>query len=281
MLLGAHMSIAKAPYLAITRGKKIDSETIQIFVKSNRRWNAKPMSQKKIDEFIETRKKSNINPIFSHNTYLVNLASTDEKTLQKSIKCFRYEILTSEKLGLEYIVMHPGSHLGDGEEKGIKKISSNLRKLILDTEEAKIKILIETTAGQGTNIGYKFDQIKKILDQVDVEERTGVCLDTCHIFASGYDFRTEKDYNKMIDELNSLFGLEQISAVHLNDSVGELGSRLDRHEHIGKGKIGLDGFKNFLLDKRFENIPGVLETPKSKDLSMDKRNIDILRSLEE
>ncbi|TFF89200.1 MAG: deoxyribonuclease IV [Promethearchaeota archaeon] len=281
MLLGAHMSIAKGPHLAITRGESAGCEAIQIFVKSNRRWSAKPMAQKKIDKFIETRKTHDINPIFAHNTYLVNLASPDEETLQKSIDCFLYEIKTSEQLGLEYIVMHPGSHVGTGEEKAIQQIAANIRNLLLKTENQKIRILIETVAGQGTNIGYKFQQINDILGLINIPERTGVCLDTCHIFAAGYDFRTEKAYENMIDEANSLFGVDQIYAIHLNDSKGELGSKLDRHKHIGKGKIGLDGFKNFVLDKRFENIPGVLETPKSKDMSMDKVNLSILRSLME
>jgi deoxyribonuclease-4 len=278
MLLGAHMSIAKNPALAITRGESVGCETIQIFVKSNRRWSAKPMSKEKIEKFIKTRKEHDINPIFSHNTYLVNLASPDEETLQKSMECFLYEIKTSEQLKLEYIVMHPGSHLDTGLEKGIKKIGENIRELILKTEGFKIKILIETMAGQGTNIGYKFEHIGEIMDIIDIPERVGICFDTCHSYAAGYDFRSEKSYEKMIEEFDSILGLDNLYVVHLNDSVGALQSHLDRHEHIGQGEIGLEGFRNFILDERFDKIPGVLETPKDKDMTMDKKNLEVLRS---
>jgi len=273
------MSIGKGPHSAIERARDLGCETIQIFVKSNRRWDAKPMDPKKINKFKEVRAQNNINPIFAHNTYLVNLASNDEETLKKSINCFLYEIKTSEELGLDYIIMHPGSHKGIGEEKGIERIAKNIRDLLLQTENAKIKILLETTAGQGTNLGYTFNHIQKIIELIDYPERIGICLDTCHIFAAGYDFRSEKDYEKVINELDSLIGLDKLFVIHLNDSAGDLGSRIDRHEHIGMGKIGLNGFKNFLNDKRFKNIPGILETPKDKEGKMDITNLKTLRSL--
>ncbi|MHA1269231.1 MAG: deoxyribonuclease IV [Candidatus Helarchaeota archaeon] len=279
MLLGAHMSIAKEIYLAIERGVNIGCETIQIFVKNNRRWDAAPIPLERINKFKETRIKNKINPILSHNTYLVNLATTKEEILEKSLNCLLYEIRTSEELGLEYIVMHPGSHLDIGEDKGIEIISKNIRNLIYETEGFKIKILLETMAGQGTNIGYKFDQIKSMIELIDYPDRIGVCFDTCHSFAAGYDFRTEKEYEKMIDEFNSIIGLENLLVIHLNDSAFNLGSKKDRHEHIGMGKIGLDGFRNFINDKRFKNIPGILETPKDKEMKMDIRNLEILRSL--
>ncbi len=273
------MSIAKAPHFAIERGLDIGCESIQIFVKSNRRWDAKELEAEKIEKFKDIRKKHNINPIFAHNTYLVNLASTNEETLRKSLNCFLYEIRTAEALELEYIVMHPGSHMGAGEENGIKMIGENVRKLLLETEGYKIKILLETMAGQGTNLGYKFEQLKQMMDIIDYPDRVGICFDTCHAFAAGYDFRNEKAYESMLDEFNTIIGLENLMVIHLNDSAGDLGSRSDRHEHIGKGKIGLDGFRNFLNDKRFEKIPGILETPKDKEMKMDIENLNILKSL--
>jgi len=279
MLLGAHISIAGGPHKAIERGLEIGCETIQIFVKSNRRWDAKPMDISKIEKFKEIRNQFKIEPIFSHNTYLVNLASPDNNTYKKSVDCFLYEIITSEQLGLEYIVMHPGSHLGSGEETGLKKIAESVRKLLLETEGSKIRILLETMAGQGSNLGYKFEQLKFMMDIIDYPDRIGVCFDTCHAFAAGYDIRTEKAYNETLDEFNSVIGLENLYVIHLNDSAGDLGSRIDRHQHIGQGKIGLEGFRHFLNDKRFEKIPGAMETTKDKEGIIDRKNLEVLRSL--
>ncbi len=279
------MSIAGGIFKAIERGNEIDCESIQIFTKSNRQWAAKPLTDDDLNTFKETRKEiKSIWPIFSHTSYLINLGAHNQETLQKSIDSMEIEINRAESLGLEYIVLHPGTATGkeDGEteEDALKRIANNLNILFNKTSDCKSIVCLETMAGQGNNVGYKFEHLKFIIDQIKDKNRIGVCFDTCHVFAAGYDFLTEKSYNKMWDEFDNIIGLKYLFIFHLNDSENELGSRVDRHTHIGQGKIGKKPFRFFLNDELFNEYPGILETPKSsKDTANDIMNLKVLRSL--
>jgi len=273
------MFITGGLHRAIEAGEAIGCETIQIFTKSNRSWKAKALTDEDIDTFLVKSKETTISPIFAHNTYLINLCAIDDDIFTKSYEGMLIELERAEKLELPFTVLHPGSHMGAGEEKGLKRLAKALRQIFEETEDFKIKVLLETTAGQGTNLGYTFEQLATLLELIDYPDRVGTCFDTCHAFAAGYDFRSEKNYEEVISSFDNIIGLDSLLAIHLNDSLKDCGSRVDRHAHIGKGFIGTEGFKHFLNDKRFNNLPGVLETPKSKDYKEDIINLQILRSL--
>jgi len=273
------MFITGGLHKAIESGEALNCETIQIFTKSNRSWTAKALSTDDIQVFNEKQGGTTISPIFAHNTYLINLCATDSQTYQKSYAGMKFELDRAEQLQLPFIVMHPGSHMNAGEQEGLERIAEALRKLLAETEGSKVKVLLETTAGQGTNLGYKFEHLATLLKLIDYPDRTGTCFDTCHVFAAGYDFRTENGYETVIADYDNTVGLKTLQAFHLNDSMNDCKSFVDRHEHIGKGYIGKEGFKHFINDKRFKDIPGVLETPKDKDYKEDEMNLKVLRSL--
>ena len=285
MRLGAHMSIGGGKYLALERGKEIDCQTIQLFIRNVRGWASKPFTTNEIDEFLRKREEFSdiIWPIFSHNSYLINLATSDKEKLTKSHEAMLDELNKANQLQLDYVVIHPGTYNYEDEneskETGLNRISEQLNKLITETKESKVRILLETVAGQGHNLGRKFHQLNKIINKINIKDRIGVCFDTCHSFASGYDFTTKKGYNEMWDEFDGVIGLKYLYAFHLNDSENELGSRVDRHTHIGQGKIGKEPFGFFLNDVRFNDLPGVLETPKGKEMKEDVMNLKTLRSL--
>lgn len=285
MRLGAHMSIAGGIYLAIERGKEIDCESIQILTKSNRQWAAKPLTEEDINNFKETREKiKSIRPIFAHTAYLINLGAHDKELEKKSIDAMAIEIDRTEDLGLEYLVHHPGSNtgieVGETEEDCLKRIAKNLNFLFEKTQKYKSIVCLETMAGQGANLGQKFEHLREIINQIKQKKRIGVCFDTCHAYGAGYDFTTEKKYNEMWDEFDDIIGLNYLYCFHLNDSEKDLSSNVDRHTHIGEGKIGKKPFGFFLNDERFMEHPGVLETPKkAKDMADDIRNLKVLRSL--
>ena len=285
MRLGAHMMVSGGKYKAIERGKSIDCETIQLFVRNVRGWQSKPLDKSEIEQFLEYKSKfeNEIYPIFSHNSYLVNLATSDKEKLKKSYDAMLDEILKAEQLKLDYVVIHPGTYNYQDEnetkKKGLERISDQINKLFSYTKDSKVKILLETVAGQGHNLGRKFHHLKTIINAIENKQRIGVCFDTCHSFASGYDFTTKDSYNKMWDEFDTTIGLNYVLAFHLNDSEKGLGSRVDRHTHIGQGKIGKKPFGFFLNDDRFKNLPGVLETPKGDDMKEDIMNLATLRSL--
>jgi deoxyribonuclease IV len=285
MRLGAHMSISGGKHLALKRGEQIGCQTIQVFIRNVRGWSSKPFTQKEIDDFLSKREEDRdiIWPIFSHNSYLINLATSDKEKLKKSYEAMLDELIKADQLQLDYDVIHPGTYnyedKNESKETGLLRISEQLNKLLTETKDSQVKILLETVAGQGHNLGRKFHQLKKIIDNVINKNRIGVCFDTCHSFASGYDFTTKKGYDEMWDEFESVIGLKYLYAFHLNDSENELGSRVDRHIHIGQGKIGKEPFGFFLNDPRFEELPGVLETPKSKEMKEDLMNLKTLRSL--
>ena len=283
-LLGAHMSISGGLPKALLRGKKSGCQVIQIFTKNPNRWISRGLSLKEIDAFNEARTKTSIEPVASHDSYLINLASPRREDRKKSSHALLDEMDRAERLSIPYVVMHPGSHLGDGEKVGIKRISDALNHIFDRTSQFKVKILLETTAGQGTNLGYRFEHLAEIIGQTEAEERLGVCLDTCHVFAAGYDFRDEENYKKLVRDFDAIIGLNRCRLFHINDSKRGLGSRIDRHEHIGQGSIGERAFSFFLQSPIFRDLPFLLETPKGSDESgadRDLLNLRILKRLME
>jgi deoxyribonuclease-4 len=285
MRLGAHMSVSDGKYMAIERGISINCETIQMFIRNVRGWKSKPLDQKEIDQFLDYKSKfaKELWPLFSHNSYLINLATSEEEKLKKSYEAMLDELIKAEQLQLDFVVIHPGTYNYEDENEtkksGLKRIAQQINKLFSDTKESKVKILLETVAGQGHNLGRKFHHLKDIIDQIKSKDRIGVCFDTCHSFASGYDFTTKQKYNAMWNEFDNIISIKYLCAFHLNDSEKELGSRVDRHVHIGQGKIGKEPFGFFLNDDRFVDLPGVLETPKGDDMKEDVMNLATLRSL--
>lgn len=278
-LLGAHMSVAGGVSKALERGRSIGCDTIQIFTRNNNRWHSKPIAPEEIERFREQVKTTGIWPVFSHAAYLINLASPDDALWEKSIAAFIDELERAEALGLMGVVLHPGSHMGSGEAVGIARIATALDRCHEATEGIQALTLLEVTAGTGDHLGYRFEQLAAIRERVKHPERVAFCFDTCHAFAAGYDFRTREGYEEVMALFDRVLGLERLKAVHLNDSKYPLGSRKDRHEHIGKGHIGLDGFRWLLNDPRLQDIPMVLETPKSPDMHEDVENLRVLRSL--
>jgi len=285
MRIGSHLSVAGGKYKAIESAKELGIDSLQIFIRNVRGWVSKPLEKEDIDTFIKKRKEiSEIWPIISHNSYLINLATKDEEKLEKSYIAMLDELKKVDQLGIEYENMHPGVIRKDEKDKitkgeALTQIAEQLNKLMDDTKDSKVIILLETTAGQGKGIGNKFHHLKTIIDKIKNKKRIGICFDTAHSFTAGYDFTTEVKYNKMWDEFDDVIGLNYLHAFHLNDSEKSLGSRVDRHAHIGQGKIGKEPFGFFLNDERFKDIPGILETPKGKDNKEDIMNLKTLRSL--
>jgi deoxyribonuclease-4 len=281
MLLGAHMSIAGGVFNAFAQGEEFGCTTIQIFTKSSNQWRAKELSDEEVEKYHSEQKRTGIDPVIAHDSYLINLGSPDKALIKKSREAFLVEMQRCETLKIPYLVTHPGSHLGKGEEWGIKRIAESLDWLHEKASGFKVKIALETTAGQGTNLGYRFEQIASMIEQTAEPDRLAVCVDTCHIFAAGYDITTRKAYEQTISEFDRIIGLKRLAVIHFNDSKRELGSRVDRHSHIGEGNIGEEAFGFFMRDKRFEKIPKLLETPKGDDGEMDRINMDKLRKLAE
>lgn len=278
-LLGAHTSISGGVSTAVDRAVKLNFTAIQIFTKNNNRWNAKPLDEIEIENFKSKQAKSKIKIVVAHDSYLINLCASDKKLLIKSREAFIDEMLRCEQLCIPYLNFHPGAHGGRGEKDGLKIIAESINSVHEKTKGFKVKSMLELTAGQGTSLGYKFEQIRKIIDMVDDKSRMSVCIDTAHIFAAGYDLRKPPVYKKTINEFDEIIGLDLLKCIHMNDSKKDLGSRVDRHEHIGKGFIGLAGFKNIMNDKKLEKIPKILETPKGKEQKEDVKNINTLIKL--
>jgi deoxyribonuclease-4 len=279
ILLGAHMSIAGGVHCAVERAVSIGCTTMQMFVKNNNQWRGKELTEEDIATYKKLLKESSIGPVVVHDTYLINLCSTNKEILQKSRVALKDELDRCEMLGVEFLNFHPGSHLGAGEEEGIKRIAESLNLIHEETTGYRVKSVIEATAGQGTAIGYRFEHLRQIIDLVEQQERMAVCVDTCHIFAAGYDIVTETGYEQTFKEFDSVVGLHRLVAFHVNDAKRERGSRVDRHEHIGKGMIGKAGFRLLMNDDRFRTIPKILETPKEAEMKEDVMNMKVLRSL--
>jgi deoxyribonuclease-4 len=277
-LLGAHMSTAGGVDSALDRGKLLDCTAIQIFVKNNNQWFGKPLPEEEVKSFTAKREATGIF-VFAHSGYLINLASAKPDNHAKSIQSMLEELEKCEELGIPFIVLHPGSHGGQGEEEGIKRVAHSLDRLFKDTAGYKVKIALETTAGQGTGLGYKFDHFKQWFELISEPARLGVCVDTCHIYAAGYDIATDEGYINTWSEFKTLVGFNNLMAFHLNDSKKELNSRVDRHEHIGHGMLGSKVFEKLLNDEIFAPLPMVLETPKDPEMKLDQMNLQLLRSL--
>ncbi|HXG52237.1 MAG TPA: deoxyribonuclease IV [candidate division Zixibacteria bacterium] len=278
-LLGAHMSIAGGVSNALLRGAKVRCDAIQIFTKSSRQWAAPPYSREEIELFARHRRETGIAAVIAHDSYLLNLGSPDARLRKKSVAAFIDEVERCERLGISNLVAHPGAHMGAGEREGIRLIARSLDEIHAACPGYAVKVTLEITAGQGSNLGYRFEQVRDIIDATREGERLRVCFDTEHAFAAGYDIRTRDGYERTFAEFDELIGLERLAAFHLNDSKRELNSRVDRHEHIGKGKIGLEAFRLLVNDKRFWGLPMCLETPKGPDLREDRRNLAVLRRL--
>lgn len=280
--LGAHMSIAKGLHLAFERGKLTGCDTIQIFTRNSNQWRAKPLTDEEISSFKEGLEASGIAPVIAHNIYLINLASPKPSLYDKSQATFWEEMQRAEVLGISYLVFHPGSHMGAGEEEGLRQIARALDEVLEKGKDFKLELLVETTAGQGTQLGYRFEQLSQLLSYMEQPRRLGICLDTSHIYAAGYDISTEDGYRTTWEEFERLIGISKLGVIHLNDSKSALGSHVDRHQHIGKGHLGLNAFSRLLNDPRFKDIPMILETPKGVDCNgedMDVVNLHTLREL--
>jgi deoxyribonuclease-4 len=278
-LLGAHVSIAGGVAEAFVRGKALGCDCIQIFTKSSRQWKARPYTEEEVAAFKRNRQETGIDSVIAHDSYLLNLGAPDDALRKKSVAAFIDELERCEMLGIPYLVAHPGSHVGAGEEAGIKNIAKSIDETHRACKGLTAKVALEITAGQGTNLGWSFPQMARIFDLVKENERLRLCFDTEHAFAAGYDITTEDGYRQTFAELDKHIGLERVVAFHLNDSLKPLGSRVDRHEHIGKGQLGKETFRRLLHDPRFFGLPMCLETdpgPDNKDIAADLKT---LRSL--
>jgi len=280
MYLGAHESIAGGLHLALNRAADDGCDVLQIFTKNANQWNVKPLEPAAIEKFKAARAERKMPFVAAHDSYLINLASPDEKVWERSVEAFKLEMQRAEALGLEYLVFHPGSHKGKGLEDGLKRVARALNAVHAETEGYELMVLIETTAGQGSYVGSRFEEIAEIIRGVEDDERVGVCYDTCHTFAAGYDIRDEAAYEKTFAEFDDVLGPDRLKAFHLNDSLKGLGSNVDRHEQIGDGMLGPEAFRLLVNDPRFENVPGFLETPPlPSGEDSYKRNLGVLRGL--
>ena len=273
------MSIGGGAHRAIERARSIESTAMQIFVKNNMQWFARPFTNEEIRDFLEHAQRQELAAVFAHANYLINLSATNPQFYANSLRALTEELTRADQLGLPFLVLHPGAHLGAGEEAGLEKIAQSINRVFAKIPKVKTKIALETTAGQGSCLGHTFEHLAYLRASVREPERLCVCLDTAHVFAAGYDLTTAAGTKKMFREFDRIIGLEYLAALHLNDSKTARGSRVDRHEHIGKGQIGLEAFRVIMRDRRFRKIPKVLETPKGKELREDVENMAALRAL--
>lgn len=280
-MFGSHLSIAGGLQNALLDAEKLGCETVQIFTKNQKQWNCAPCRAETVGEWKTHCKRLKFKRTVSHDSYLINLASASAELRRKSIDLFIEELQRCVLLGIPYLVTHPGAHMGQGEEVGLRLVAEALDEVHSVVPADGVVTCLEITAGQGSSLGYRLEHLASIMDQVKAPERLAVCLDTAHLFAAGYDFRGRK-YSKLRKMIQSTVGLKKVKVLHLNDSKKDLGSRVDRHEHIGRGKIGLDGFRPFVRDEAFEKIPKILETEKGEDETgrrWDAVNLEVLRSL--
>jgi deoxyribonuclease-4 len=281
MKFGAHMPSAGGAHKALERGISIGCEIVQLFVKNNMQWFGRPHEPQELALYANQMAAGKLHAIFGHAGYLINLGAGPSANRDNSLKSLTQEIQLATALGLPFLVMHPGAHLGKGEAEGIDQIVAGLDEVFTITKASPVRIALENTAGQGSCLGHRIEHLAEIFQRVKKPERLGICLDTAHFFEAGYDMRTRKGWDDAIGQVEKLIGLKQILAFHLNDSKTDYNSRVDRHAGIGQGKIGKEAFRHILNDARFTDMPGCLETPKSKDLHEDVENLAILRSLVE
>lgn len=279
---GAHMSTAGGLHNAFDIARAAGCDCLQIFVKNQKQWSAKPLSDDDIRAYQVAQRASGIKPIVAHASYLINLGSPDAVQWERSIAAVVDELHRCEAVGIRGLVVHPGAHMGAGVDAGIARIAAGLDEIHSRAPGLKARVLLETTAGQGSSIGCEIEHLGRILHAVADPARVGVCLDTCHLFAAGYDLRDPQECERTIDRLKREVSLRRIACIHVNDSKGACGSRIDRHEHIGQGKIGDAGFRNLLCDARLARVPRILETPKGFDVrgvDLDRVNLQRLRRL--
>ncbi len=287
MILGAQMSASGGVWKAFARAEEAGCDTVMVYTKSNRQWKSKPIPEKDVNKFRETAATytGNVDPMVVHAAYLINVASDKPEVVAKSAVALRDEIERAELLGIERLVFHPGSHMGAGEEAGLAKVAAALKQVIADTPGYQVRVCLETMAGQGTNLGHRFEHLGYLLTEIDAPERMGVCFDTCHVFTAGYDIRTPAAYSETMAQFDEIVGLDQIKCFHFNDSKFDLGTRKDRHQHIGRGFLGEQAFANFVNDPRWQHHPAHLETPKTEkdddgnETEMDAVNLATLRRL--
>lgn len=279
MFLGAHMSIAGGLHMAFDHIRTVEGTALQIFTRNQRQWKIPRLSTYDIELFSVAWEQWGDYPIAAHDSYLINLATPKDELAERSRIGFAEELRRIEALNIPYLVTHPGSHLGEGVESGIERYVRNLDRAIEAAKTDKGMVLLETTAGQGTNLGSTFEELAAIISLSSHPERLGVCYDTCHTFAAGYDIRTPEAYAETFTAFDRHIGIDRLKFFHLNDTKHDLDSHKDRHEHIGEGFIGLEGFRHIMQDQRFVDVPKTLETPKDKDLKDDVRNLEVLRKL--
>ena len=277
--LGAHQSIAGGTPRAVARGIDAGCRVLQIFVKNNNRWIGKPIERPEAREFRTAARSARLSRVIAHTSYLINLASPVAELRAKSIESLAEEIDRCERLGIRDLVLHPGAHCGEGEVAGVARIAASLDEVFDRTGGARVRILLETAAGQGSCVGHRFEHLRDILGAVRTPRRVAACLDTCHVHAAGYDLVSREGYAETIAAFERTVGLARLAAIHVNDSKKPRGSRVDRHEHIGRGSIGRRGFRNLMTDPRLGAIPKFLETPKDDTLDLDRANLALLRRL--
>lgn len=280
-MFGSHLSIAGGMHNALLSAERFNMDTVQVFTKNQQQWKCAPLTLPAIELWKQHAERLKFRKTVSHDSYLINLAAINDTFRRQSIDLFIEELARCELLGIPYLVAHPGAHMGAGEREGIRKIALALDEVHGRVPPNGVLTCLEITAGQGSSLGYRLEHLAEIMEQVKDPERLAVCLDTAHLFAAGYDFRGRK-YATFRKELSRTVGIRGVKVLHMNDSKKDLGSRVDRHDHIGRGKIGLEGFKPFVLDEAFAKVPKILETPKEKDekgRDWDEVNLETLRGL--
>lgn len=275
-LIGAHISTRGGLHTVFERASLIDASALAMFAKNSNQWKGKTMTNEDCAAFASQR---TVAPIVTHASYLINLATTNREFHRKSLDAMADELDRAERLGIHAVVLHPGAHLGEGPKKAIDQIARSFDRIHRKLKKHRVVTLLETAAGQGSCVGCTFEELGRMRALVDDSDRVGICVDTCHIFAAGYDIRTEEGYARMVEEIDEAVGIANVGAFHLNDSKKPLGSRVDRHEHIGRGELGLEPFRMLLNDARFARIPKLLETPKTVEHESDRENLRLLRSL--
>jgi deoxyribonuclease-4 len=279
-LLGAHFSIAKGLEKAIYEAAKYECTALQIFTKNASAWKERILQPEEIDRFAAARAETGITAIASHTSYLINIASPEKKKCAMSGAALKQELIRSACLAVDYVVLHPGAHMGSGEPAGIRQVAAGINRVVSEAPQAQTRLLLETTAGQGSSLGHRFEQLADIVERIEDKDRIGVCLDTSHVFAAGYDIRDLPAFQKTFNTFDAVIGLKHLYLLHLNDSKKDLGTRVDRHEHIGLGFIGQDAFKWIMNDDRLASIPKIIETPKKHNgQDWDKNNLDRLRNI--
>ncbi len=282
LLIGAHLSIQGGFFKAILRAEKIGATCLQIFTKSNRQWKAKPISHSDVEKFITQQENSQVKLVVAHASYLINLASNTNGVAHKSVIALADELKRCEILKIPYLILHPGNFNTEEKITALQKIAEQIDEAFNTSKTTSVTLLLETMAGQGSVVGSTFEEISTILKHIKHKKMIGVCVDTCHIFAAGYKFGTEKEYKELWQHFDNLIGLSKLKVFHMNDSKKEFGARVDRHEHIGKGMIPKKGFQLLMQDPKFKKIPKILETPKKskneiENEQSDMHNLEILR----